>query len=134
MARRASQDRNQGGLSPDRSGGGGGARSAATPSSRPNTAAAAESSNSTNTADGALAMLADASLAAELDGSKEISGLDPTFKFSSLTQALEAAGENTDVGSSMSPGRGLLGKNVEAPPLLTKGIVDANTVVELFRM
>ncbi|GAA93480.1 hypothetical protein E5Q_00121 [Mixia osmundae IAM 14324] len=84
-----------------------------------------------------LSLLADASLAAELDGTKGISGLDPSFKLSSLTEALENTGVPAGGGSNKSSPtlNGLSSlKDTEAPVLLTKGIIDANTAVELFRI
>lgn len=106
----------------------------------------------------ALSMLAEASLAAELDGSKGITGLDPTFNLSKVTEALEmpAAGESPASlstpsdkttppvpgapgsqagGTSVNGTNGGLGEGDKpAPSLLTKGIVDADTAVELFRV
>jgi hypothetical protein len=74
----------------------------------------------------ALSMLAETSIrfAAELHGRTGISGLDPFFKLSTLTEALEV--ESSDAST--------LADKLEAPAILTKGIVDTDTVVELFHM
>lgn len=78
----------------------------------------ANSGNSSN--GGALTILADASLAAEIDGRSKLTGLDPSFRLSSITSALQSNG--SDEAEERAPG------------LLSKGIVDAETAVELFRM
>lgn len=69
---------------------------------------------------GAMDVLADASLAAEIEGRTQVTGLDPTFRLSSITHALEAP----DEGAPKAP----------LAPILSKGIVDVDTAVELFRM
>lgn len=68
-----------------------------------------------------LSLLADASLAAEIEGSKDISGLDPSFNLSSVTQAIQMNGAHEDM-------------NERTPALLSKGIIDPETAVELFRI
>lgn len=68
-----------------------------------------------------LNLLADASLAAEIEGSKDISGLDPSFNLSSVTQAIQMNGPHEEM-------------NERTPSLLSKGIIDPETAVELFRM
>ncbi|KAH8918335.1 hypothetical protein BT69DRAFT_1338248 [Atractiella rhizophila] len=101
------------------------------------------SSNNHNTS--SLSILADASLAAELDGSKGISALDPSFKLSSLTKALEDVSPGSPDGGEeaedddMSPKTGGSKKSPktvekETPGLFLKGILDADTAVELFRI
>jgi hypothetical protein len=74
----------------------------------------------------ALSMLAETSIrfAAELHGRKGISGLDPSFKLSTFTEALEVESSDTTA----------LADKPEAPAILTKGIVDSGTVKELFQM
>lgn len=70
-----------------------------------------------------LSLLADASLAAEIDGRTQLTGLDPSFRLSSVTSALQGKTEGAEpVGHEKTPG------------LLSKGVVDAETAVELFRM
>ncbi|KAM0752863.1 hypothetical protein T439DRAFT_184423 [Meredithblackwellia eburnea MCA 4105] len=71
----------------------------------------------------ALSILADASLAAEIEGRAQVTGLDANFNLSSVTQALE---DGKDGRGAEQEGK--------APPLLTKGIIDAETAVELFRI
>lgn len=68
-----------------------------------------------------LSLLADASLAAEIDGRTQLTGLDPTFTLSSVTSAIQVKHDQSDTEE-------------RAPGLLSKGIVDAETAVELFRM
>ena len=74
----------------------------------------------------ALSLLADASLAGELDGRKGITPLDAHFRLSSITEALPF-GETVQSPEHFE-------QSLEAPALLTKHIVDPNTVVELFRL
>lgn len=78
----------------------------------------------------ALSLLAEASLAAELDGRTGLTGLDPHFRLSSLTGALAFA----SAGSESAPGADQLGAASEPPALLTKRIIDPTTAVELFRL
>ena len=68
-----------------------------------------------------LSLLADASLAAEIDGRTQLTGLDPTFTLSSVTSAIQAKNDQIE-------------SEEKAPGLLSKGIVDAETAVELFRL
>lgn len=76
----------------------------------------------TNPHPNSLSILADASLAAEIDGRSRLTGLDPKFSLSSVTEAIQQSQDSSDgVGGKM-------------PALLSKGIVDAETAVELFRM
>lgn len=69
-----------------------------------------------------LSLLAEASLAAEIDGRAQLTGLDPSFRLSTVTALLQ---------SDITEGTELSDKT---PGLLTLGIVDAQTAVELFRM
>ncbi|KAL8276774.1 hypothetical protein RQP46_010830 [Phenoliferia psychrophenolica] len=75
----------------------------------------------------ALEILANASLAAEIEGRTQVTGLDPTFTLSSITQAISVNKQSST---------GAIGENGQrtAPALLTKGIIDADTAVELFRI
>lgn len=66
-------------------------------------------------------MLAEASLAAQIDGRTTMKGLDPTFNLSRVTEALE---ENR-AGS---------GAETSTPPLLSKGIVSPELAVQLFKL
>lgn len=69
-----------------------------------------------------LSMLADASLAAEIEGRTHITGLDANFKLSSVTEAIQDKSLLEDVGEG------------KTPSLLSKGIINAETAVELFRV
>lgn len=68
-----------------------------------------------------LSILADASLAAEIDGRSQVTGLDPSFNLSSVTSAIQVNGREE-------------GSEEKTPGILSKGIVDPETAVELFRM
>lgn len=68
-----------------------------------------------------LSILADASLAAEIDGRSQVTGLDPSFTLSSVTSAIQVNGREE-------------GSEEKTPGILSKGIVDPETAVELFRM
>lgn len=70
---------------------------------------------------GGLGMLAEASLAAQIDGRTTMKGLDPSFNLSRVTEALE---EN----------RGGAGEENSTPPLLSKGIVSPELAVQLFKL
>jgi hypothetical protein len=69
-----------------------------------------------------LALLAEASLAAEIDGRTQLTGLDPSFRLSTVTALLQAEAPEIATGAEKTPG------------LLSLGIVNAETAVELFRM
>jgi hypothetical protein len=68
-----------------------------------------------------LTLLADASLAAEIEGSTKMTGLNPSFNLSSVTQAIQVKDREE-------------GAEERTPGLLSKGIIDPETAVELFRM
>ena len=84
---------------------------------------------SVNGGGNSLSLLADASLAAEIDGRQRISGLDPSFNLSSVTQAFTLS----SVTRTNLDGRDE-GELERTPGLLSKGIIDPETAVELFRM
>lgn len=71
-----------------------------------------------------LSILADASLAAEIDGRSQLTGLDPKFTLSSITQAIQ---DDNIEGIDGGP-------KERTPGILGKGIIDPETAVELFRM
>ncbi|GAA6064356.1 hypothetical protein JCM10212_001837 [Sporobolomyces blumeae] len=77
---------------------------------------------------GSLSMLADASLAAQIDGRSKLTGLDSSFKLSTVTNALQKRDEN---------GFGAFGEEEmrskgTTPAVLSKGIVTPEMAVELF--
>ncbi|KAI5474642.1 Zn(2)-C6 transcription factor [Pseudohyphozyma bogoriensis] len=76
-----------------------------------------------------LSVLVDASLAAEIDGRSQLTGLNENFKLSSITNALNAREPG---GGPRSPGTaewdGL------TPRLLADGTISAETAVEMFRI
>lgn len=68
-----------------------------------------------------LAMLADASLAAQIDGRSTMKGLDPTFNLSRVTAALEER-------------RGSGEEETSTPAILSKGIITPELAVDLFKL
>lgn len=73
------------------------------------------------TTSGSLSILADASLAAQMDGRTSLTGLDPTFTLSRVTEALQAEGDEE-------------GEQTKTPAVLSKGIVTPEMAVSMFRM
>lgn len=68
-----------------------------------------------------LAMLADASLAAQIDGRSTMKGLDPTFNLSRVTEALEERRYSNSEETS-------------TPAILSKGIITPELAVDLFKL
>ncbi|KDE06812.1 hypothetical protein MVLG_02849 [Microbotryum lychnidis-dioicae p1A1 Lamole] len=68
-----------------------------------------------------LSMLADASLAAQLDGRNKLTGLDPGFNLSRMTEAIQGDGSEG-------------GDEARTPALLSKGIITPETAVDMFRI
>jgi len=79
---------------------------------------------------GSLSMLADASLAAQIDGRSRLTGLDPSFKLSTVTNAIQRKDEN---GFGAMDGEEMRAKGT-TPAVLSKGIVTPELAVELFTM
>lgn len=79
---------------------------------------------------GSLSMLADASLAAQIDGRSRLTGLDPSFKLSTVTNAIQRKDEN---GFGTMDGEEMRAKGT-TPAVLSKGIVTPELAVELFTM
>ncbi|GAA5821837.1 hypothetical protein JCM3770_005556 [Rhodotorula araucariae] len=73
-----------------------------------------------------LAMLADASLAAQIDGRSQLTGLDSSFNLSTVTNALQRNEDRlgAPLGEDDQGGR--------TPAVLSKGIVTPELAVELF--
>ncbi|GAA5913599.1 Zn(II)2Cys6 transcription factor, partial [Sporobolomyces salmoneus] len=75
-----------------------------------------------------LSLLADASLAAQIDGRSRLTGLDPSFKLSTVTNAIQRKDENgfpaVDGDQMRTTGT--------TPAVLSKGIVTPELAVELF--
>ncbi|GJN92676.1 hypothetical protein Rhopal_005711-T1 [Rhodotorula paludigena] len=71
-----------------------------------------------------LALLADASLAAQIDGRSQLTGLDPNFKLSTVTDALQRNKERLGAIECDAAGA--------TPAVLSKGIVTPELAVELF--
>ncbi|BGP41663.1 hypothetical protein JCM10449v2_005654 [Rhodotorula kratochvilovae] len=73
-----------------------------------------------------LAMLADASLAAQIDGRSQLTGLDSSFNLSTVTNALQRNKDRlgAPLGEEDQGGR--------TPAVLSKGIVTPELAVELF--
>ncbi|SCZ88690.1 BZ3500_MvSof-1268-A1-R1_Chr10-2g03047 [Microbotryum saponariae] len=68
-----------------------------------------------------LSMLADASLAAQLDGRNKLTGLDPGFNLSRVTEAIQGDGSEGE-------------DEARTPALLSKGIITPETAVDMFRI
>ncbi|SCV73644.1 BQ2448_6074 [Microbotryum intermedium] len=68
-----------------------------------------------------LSMLADASLAAQLDGRNKLTGLDPGFNLSRVTEAIQGDGSEDE-------------DEARTPALLSKGIITPETAVDMFRI
>ncbi|GAA6038041.1 hypothetical protein JCM8097_007513 [Rhodosporidiobolus ruineniae] len=85
-----------------------------------------------------LSLLADASLAAQIDGRSALTGLDADFKLSVVTDALEksTAGKSPfglgDFGGAAGVGMDDGGMGGKTPAVLAKGIVTPELAVELF--
>jgi len=75
-------------------------------------------------------MLADASLAAQIDGRSRLTGLDPSFKLSTVTNAIQRKDEN---GFPAGDGEEMRTSGA-TPAVLSKGIVTPELAVELFTM
>ncbi|GAA6022022.1 hypothetical protein JCM11491_005496 [Sporobolomyces phaffii] len=75
-----------------------------------------------------LSMLADASLAAQIDGRSRLTGLDPSFKLSTVTNAIQRKDEN---GFAAVDGEEMRATGT-TPSVLSKGIVTPELAVELF--
>ncbi|GAA5884889.1 hypothetical protein JCM16303_005337 [Sporobolomyces ruberrimus] len=75
-----------------------------------------------------LSMLADASLAAQIDGRSRLTGLDPSFKLSTVTNAIQRKDEN---GFAAVDGDEMRTSGT-TPAVLSKGIVTPELAVELF--
>ncbi|GAA5871491.1 hypothetical protein JCM1840_002908 [Sporobolomyces johnsonii] len=73
-----------------------------------------------------LAMLADASLAAQIEGRSQLTGLDSTFKLSTVTNAIQR--DTNGFGDLDGDGS----KAGKTPSVLAKGIVTPELAVELF--
>ncbi|GAA5953640.1 hypothetical protein JCM21900_003370 [Sporobolomyces salmonicolor] len=73
-----------------------------------------------------LALLADASLAAQIEGRSQLTGLDSTFKLSTVTNAIQ--GDPNGFGDLDGDGS----KAGKTPSVLAKGIVTPELAVELF--
>lgn len=71
-----------------------------------------------------LAMLADASLAAQIDGRSQLTGLDSNFNLSTVTNAIQR--QKDRLGAPVEGGT--------TPAVLSKGIVTPELAVELFTM
>ncbi|GAA5942811.1 Zn(II)2Cys6 transcription factor [Sporobolomyces koalae] len=75
-----------------------------------------------------LSMLADASLAAQIDGRTKLTGLDPSFKLSTVTNAIQR--KNVNGFGSMDEDE--MRAKGTTPAVLSKGIVTPELAVELF--
>ncbi|GAA5955855.1 hypothetical protein JCM3765_000017 [Sporobolomyces pararoseus] len=75
-----------------------------------------------------LSLLADASLAAQIDGRSRLTGLDPSFKLSTVTNAIQRKDEN---GFPAGDGDEMRTSGT-TPAVLSKGIVTPELAVELF--
>lgn len=73
------------------------------------------------TAGTSLNVLADASLAAQIEGRSQITGIEPGFALNSITEAI-AKDENGNIDEAKTPG------------ILSKGIITPETAVEMFRL